>query len=194
MPGEELFTYYGRAYAWKKDEYKSAPTHQDTIVSGSGEAEVKLPRPSSDLTPLEIKQDTEQKAQNPSLRTKLETGHMDFEEDSLVLYDGGEVAPWLVGQVLSVDSSRPFLEVHRFGSLDFLKSKEISTCKFRPAYVDPKDGKQVFTHSALGRYKPVLDIIEFSDVVMRDFFITNNGKLPDSVVRAITDLSVRGTY
>ena len=89
----------------------------------------------------------------------------------------------------ALDLSRPLIEVHRYGSLDVVKGKAINACKFRPAFVDPRDGKQVFTHKPLARYAPVFDIIEFSEVLVRDFYITNQDRLPDRVVRHIQSMS-----
>jgi hypothetical protein len=78
----------------------------------------------------------------------------------------------------------PMLEVHRYGSMDLRRGKHIDVCKFKPAYIDPRDGFQVYTDRPAVRYRPILDIIEFQDVMARDFYPTNAGKLP-SHVRAL---------
>ncbi len=63
--------------------------------------------------------------------------------------------------------------------------KEIAECDFKPAFVDPKDGLQVYTTRPLRRYVPILDLIEFKDIVARDFFLTNKGRLPLSVRKLV---------
>ena len=90
--------------------------------------------------------------------------------------------------MIAVDLSRPLMEVHRFGSLGLESGKALATCKFRPAYIDPGDGKQVFTKRPVRRLEPSFDIIEFADIIERDFYLTNREKLPDAIVRAIQAL------
>ena len=186
LPGEELLSSYGSAYYWKEGEQKAAPT--DAVGVENKEAGgARLPvsvHPDTDATPEEVL--SERAEPGPP---SIAQDHLDFESDSLVLYAGGEIGPWLIGSVLAVDAARPYVEVHRYGSLQLLRGKALRTCKFRPAFVDPRDGKQVFTSRPLVRYAPVLDIIEFADVMERDFYLTNSGLLPDAVIRTIAALS-----
>ena len=81
----------------------------------------------------------------------------------------------------------PILEVLRYGSMDLRKGKHIDVCKFKPAYTDPKDGLQVYTDRPAARYRPIYDIIQFKDVMARDFHLTNAAKLP-AHVRALVSL------
>jgi hypothetical protein len=120
-------------------------------------------------------------------------GHSDFEEDSLVLYQNDTGPSWLVGRVAGVDHMSPILEVHRYGSLDLRKGKHIDICKFKPAFIDPKDGLQVYTERPLSRYRPIFDLIQFKDVMARDFYLTNANKLP-SHVRALVSLQPSFTF
>ena len=80
----------------------------------------------------------------------------------MVLYVGDEHTPWFVGSVVSTDGVRPLLEVHRYGSYELRKGKQLENCKFRPAYVDPKDHKAVYTDRPLLRYQPTFDHVEFA--------------------------------
>jgi hypothetical protein len=77
-----------------------------------------------------------------------------------------------------VDHTSPVLEVHRHGSLGLRAGKNIGDCTFKLAYIDPKDGLQVYTARPLSRYRPIYDLIEFKDVLARDFYLTNKGRLP----------------
>jgi hypothetical protein len=119
----------------------------------------------------------------------ISSGHRDFEADSLVLYSGEDGVGWLVGSIVSVDVVRPLIEIHRYGSFDLRTGKTLPLCRFYPVYLDPKDNKQVYTKKPVRRYNPVFDIIEFSDVMERDFHLTNRSRLPDHVVRRIETLA-----
>ena len=97
----------------------------------------------------------------------------------MVIYANPTAGPsWLVGEVMSVDHTSPVIEVHRYGSLDLRKGKHIDECKFKPAFVDPKDGLQVYSLKPLRRYAPIFDLVEFRDIIARDFYLTNANKLP----------------
>ena len=112
-------------------------------------------------------------------------GHRYFEESSCVLYDNAEGPNWLVGEVVGVDHASPILEVHRYGSLGLRAGKIIDDCVFKAAYIDPKDGLQVYTSRPLARYRPIFDLIEFKDVLARDFYLTNKARLPLSVRKLV---------
>ena len=185
MPGEELFVSYGPEFGWLDGERLSAPTDRDasTLAEVGGVPLESLVHPRLDTTPAEAV------TVKPADSTLLEAGHADYEADSLVLYANEDGSSWLVGSVMAVDLSRPLIEIHRYGSLDVIKGKALSASKFRPAFVDPRDGKQVFTQKPLSRYAPVFDIIEFSEVLVRDFYLTNQDRLPDRVVRHIQSMS-----
>ena len=182
MPGEELFVSYGPEYGWRDGERLSAPTDRDagTMAEVGGVPLESLVHPRLDAAPAEKK---------PEGDDLLQAGHVDYEADSLVLYADESGKSWLVGSVVAVDLARPLIEVHRYGSIDLVRGKSVSVSKFRPAFVDPRDGKQVFTQRPLARYAPVFDIIEFSEVLARDFYLTNQDRLPDRVVRQIGSLS-----
>jgi len=108
----------------------------------------------------------------------------------MVTYERPDNPPyWLVGEVLNVDHSNPVLETHRFGSYDFRDGKTLARCTWLPAYIDPKDGMQVYTNRPMGRYLPILDLLDFADVISRDFFLTNKGLLPQEVARAVKNKS-----
>ena len=80
------------------------------------------------------------------------------------------------------------LEVHRFGSLGFRSGRALPTCTFKRAYLDPKDGLQVYTNKPLTRYEPILDFIEFKDVLTRNFYLTKRGRLPPEACRSVAGL------
>ena len=118
----------------------------------------------------------------------LADDHEDFEYESMVIYTCAEGPSWLVGQVLGVDHSSPLLELHRFGSIDQRKGKNIAICKFRPAFLDPKDGLQVYTNKPLPRYVPILDIVSFSDILVRSFHLTNKKLVPLAARRSVASM------
>jgi hypothetical protein len=110
------------------------------------------------------------------------------------MYAYNEEGPsWIVGKVAGVDHMSPILEVHRYGSINLRKGKHIDDCKFKPAYIDTKDGLQVYTERPLGRYREIFDIIPFQDVMARDFYLTNAGKLP-AHVRALVSMQPTFIY
>ena len=90
----------------------------------------------------------------------------------------------MVGEVTCVDHASPILEVHRFGSMDQRKGKSLDKCKFKRAWVDPRDGLQVYTSRPIARYRPIYDIVDFKNILERDFYLNNKEMLP-SHVRAV---------
>jgi hypothetical protein len=195
LPGEELFVNYGSQYGWKEGERKTA-TKCDRVMApedgGRLRTMLKHPRGGTDVaTEAKLAGIDEPAVQvqppvkMPHDAPRYDSGHRDFEESSCVLYDNSEGPNWLVGEVVGVDHTSPMLEVHRHGSMGLREGKEIADCTFKPAYVDPKDGLQVYTTRPLHRYRPILDVIEFKDVVARDFYLTNKDKLPLAVRKLV---------
>jgi len=196
MPGEELFVYYGKEYGWRDGERKASkhcdrrPTNEN---GGRLREELTHPRGGMDVaTEAKLADhvdapdvDTSPEIKLPTDAPHYEDGHDDFEENSCVLYDNAEGPNWLCGEVVGVDHTSPVLEVHRYGSMGLREGKEVADCIFKPAYIDPRDGLQVYTTRALPRYRPILDLIEFKDIVARDFYLTNKAKLPLNVRKLV---------
>jgi hypothetical protein len=188
LPGEELFVYYGKDFAWKDQERKRSARCDVKLVpepGGRKRERVKHPRGGSDVkteAALAHLHTPELSYQAPPPlpvdAPHYDDGHSDFEESSCVLYDNAEGPNWLVGEVVGVDHTSPVLEVHRYGSLGLRAGKSIDECAFKAAYIDPKDGLQVYTARPLARYRPIFDLIEFKDVLARDFYLTNKARLP----------------
>ena len=103
----------------------------------------------------------------------------------MVVYEDDDEPFWSVGEVVAVDHASPFLEVHRYGSLSFREGRPLAKCRWAPAYVDPKDGLQVFTARPSRRYEPIFDVIEFGQIVRRDFYLRNASILPQEIRRAV---------
>ena len=184
LPKEEIFVSYGPEFYCAQDERKSAPTDKDSrALAEAGGVPLEDMRHPRGAPP------TPEPSPPPTMAKLLSSGHRDFEADSLVLYSGENGVGWLVGSIVSVDVVRPLIEIHRYGSFDLRTGKTLPLCRFYPVYFDPKDNKQVYTKKPVRRYNPVFDIIEFSDVMERDFHLTNRSRLPDHVVRRIETLA-----
>jgi transposase InsO family protein len=198
LPGEELFASYGDAYPWTQDERRPAPTDKTLQPEQGGKKLTRSNHPggggsvktSAATVPdlAEVQQlivESGMKVIPPLPVEAPYTAHKDFEAESLVLYANPGPGPsWLVGEVVGVDHSSPVLEIHRFGSMDLRKGKHVDECRFKPAWIDPKDGLQVYTAKPMRRYQPIYDLAEFRDVMSRDFYLTNANKLP-ARVRAV---------
>jgi hypothetical protein len=195
LPGEELFINYGSEYGWSEGERKTASACDRVLAPEDGgrlRTATKHPRGGTDaVTEAELGGIDEPDLQvHPPVKMPhdaphYDDGHVDFEENSCVLYDNAEGPNWLCGEVIGVDHTSPVLEVHRYGSMGLRQGKDIADCIFKSAYVDPRDGLQVYTSRPVPRYRPILDLIEFKDVVARDFYLTNKGRLPLAVRKLV---------
>ena len=56
---------------------------------------------------------------------------------------------------------------------------------FNPAYMDPKDFKEVFTNHPSRRLKPIYDYVSFDDVLAHGFFLTGSSRIPAGVISAV---------
>ena len=107
----------------------------------------------------------------------------------MVIYqDHTKTMPWLIGQVQSVGSDTPVLDVHRYGSYALHKRPEsdVKEWTFQPAYRDVKDDALVYTSKPTARLRktPQRDIVWIRDVVTRNFFLTNKKKIPMMALKA----------
>jgi len=59
------------------------------------------------------------------------------------------------------------------------------TGTYKPEYVDPKDGKSLYTDSPLARHEPAVSIFLPSDILVGPFHLTKAKKLPSHVVASL---------
>jgi hypothetical protein len=105
------------------------------------------------------------------------TDLVELPEDSLLAYKDVTTANWELGRVIAVDDEADLVETHRLGSYQRLKNKPIDQCSFLPAYIDPADGKMVFTEKPKSRWIPVYDLVPSLNIICSGFYLTNKNKL-----------------
>ncbi|MEM1007407.1 MAG: RNase H-like domain-containing protein [Myxococcota bacterium] len=106
-------------------------------------------------------------------------------DDLVVLYDV-DVATYYVAQFLFVhpDNDNDIV-VHYFNSYGAVKKAAHRARSYAKAWVDPKDGQQVFTNSPKAAYEPYTAIVDRSSVITSGFTLTAAGRLPINVLRRI---------
>jgi hypothetical protein len=148
--GSELLWDYGTRYPWARGERKCSsgalrgvPECVDVIeklvkgaLEGGGEEVGESPR------------------DNPPGGARLEEEKSTFgfrEGQFMVIWDKKDKRCH-VAKVITLDSLGQFLEIQIYGS--YSKGSGIHSRKWAPAYVDPRDGKLVFTNKPHNRFTP----------------------------------------
>ena len=86
---------------------------------------------------------------------------------------------------MCLDHEQPLLEAHRLQSYEGLKGAALEKCAYQPSYVDPRDGKMVFTSKPLKRYEAIYDIVRYEDVILSGFYLTNKNLIPSEQIREL---------
>ena len=73
--------------------------------------------------------------------------------DFLMLIDSDDNSRRHLAQAIGTTRESDELTIHLFQTYN--KTAPIHRRSYKPAYVDPKDGKQVFTHRPIPRYQAV---------------------------------------
>ena len=81
-----------------------------------------------------------------------------------------------MARILSLGSLGEFVELHVYGTY----AKGFHTGRWLPSFVDPKDGKLVFTSKPMHRYDPWLWKIPVAEVCSGPFAL-KNGRVPKTV-------------
>ena len=90
---------------------------------------------------------------------------------------------WHVAKILDTDDTSGELTVHFFCTYNTRSSHELRC--YKPVYVDPTDGNEVFTHRPLPRYQALSTIITADRVLLAGFTLTKRGSLPKATLRAL---------
>ena len=160
VKGTELFVSYGPSFDWNEGELRSAPEAARASVA------------------LDVPIEEEEPAQND-----FSWNLVDLPEDSFLIYHTPDSANWKLGMLSGVDEPAKLVEAHRYGSYGRLKNAQVNKCSFAPAYVDPRDGKTVFTFKPVARYEPIYDLMTSEDIAHKGFFLSNQKRIPPHVAK-----------
>lgn len=121
----------------------------------------------------------------PSLEEKQDDH---FERDSWLIYkDETGTMPWLIGQIYCQDPDNGLIETTRYGSYAMHRdpNSDIRTWVFKPAWREVKTDKLVYTDSPAKHLKanPERDVVYLKNVVVRNFYLTNKGRIPIAALR-----------
>ena len=106
--------------------------------------------------------------------------------DDLVIFDGETKSSFSVGRVVDsgsddIDGSTTFY-VHYYNS--YIKGRN---AKYKPVFIDPKDGKEVFTDKPLRRYEAWISPIERSRLIFSGFSLNRDSSLPSKIRSDLRD-------
>jgi hypothetical protein len=187
-PGEELMFDYGREYHWEHGERKSLNSrNQRTSTQQPAVPEEAKDNHETKSPPL-----TRQTGQ--MMRRFLPTTFVldDLEMDSCIVYEdnqSGDVPEgWSIARVTGVFYDEGLIECHRLGSLLYSKSPaKVADAVWKARWRDPKDGKDAITETPTLRLKPfaVVEWVKPSQLIAHGFFLTNRGKVEQTVLELI---------
>ena len=196
LPGEEILWDYGSSYPWKPG--------QPNEPSG----EVKKPPPLLQIVGKMVHTAMQSQGVKPTTSTEVvQDKHVDEAEfdpndpeepktgalkvgDYVVACDRDNGKRWVV-QVISTDPILgEFVETHILGSYD--QPSDIYRRRWRKAYVDPRDGKCLFTDKPHPRMEPWTWTVEPPAILSESFQLVK-GRIPREVeIRDYVDASSNG--
>jgi transposase InsO family protein len=105
--------------------------------------------------------------------------------DYLILSDPTDCSKWHLAQAIETTRDSDELTVH------FLRTYNTTAPthrrSYKPAFIDPKDGKQVFTDRPLPRYQAVSAVISKDRILQTNIPLTKSGHIPKSVLERLPD-------
>ncbi len=82
------------------------------------------------------------------------------------------------------DSDEDEIKVHFYNG----SGAELQTRTFRPVYIDPKDGKEIFTLNPRPSFEAFESFVKIETVVARDFSLTKQHKIPAKIFKSLPTL------
>ena len=95
--------------------------------------------------------------------------------DLVIFFDDSK--QWWLAEVLEIDHESDELTVHYYNTYSSHNIKGA----FRPVYVDPKDGKEVYTWKPKPSFERYTSVISLSQVKQFGFSLTASDHLPSGV-------------
>ena len=105
-------------------------------------------------------------------------------DDYIIVSDCDDSSKWHLAEAIETTRDSDEVTVH------FLRTYNTTAAlhrrSYKPAYVHPKDGKQVFTNRPLPRYQAVSSIIS-KDRIRRKIQLTKSGHIPRTLCESLSD-------
>jgi transposase InsO family protein len=118
--------------------------------------------------------------------TAPETAAQTIDVESLVIVTSDRAdEPWCLARVRGVATRPGHIKIHYYNRGNKASSPDV--WRWRPAYVDPRDGVDVLTYTPASRLQPYHRTIPLAKVILADVRLTKAGSICTADLRRIND-------
>ena len=101
---------------------------------------------------------------------------------------GGQKENWRVGRIIealphSGHPNEPAVRVHFYES--YKKPKDLSKREYKPSWIDPEDGLEVYTHKPPPNPIQMVEDVQFDNRITGTFIMAKNGRLPRHIIEEL---------